>query len=112
MTQTQINQHGKQASNTLSHSDLRLMETRIKQAIRNNAEWCHSVCCVHGRPGEFSDEFWINRAPLPRFYPNAQTLAELSSGQINLITELINQDLPSGWAVKDSFASLDLTSCG
>jgi hypothetical protein len=88
------------------------METRIKQAIRNNAEWCHSVCCVHGRPGEFSDEFWINRAPLPRFYPNAQTLAELSSGQINLITELINQDLPSGWAVKDSFASLDLTSCG
>jgi hypothetical protein len=88
------------------------METRIKQAIRNNAQWCHIVCRTHGSPGEFFHEIWINRAPLPRFYPNAQTLAERSSRQINLIRELIGQGLPSGWAVKDSFASLDLTTCG
>src|SRR6516225_1230278 len=88
------------------------METRIKQAIRNNAQWCHIVCRTHGSPGEFFDEIWINHAPLPRFYPNAQTLAERSSRQINLIRELIGQGLPSGWAVKDSFASLDLTTCG
>jgi hypothetical protein len=88
------------------------METRIKQAIRNNAQWCDIVCRAHGRPGEFLDEIWINRAPLPRFYPNAQTLAEAGSRQINLIKELMNQGLPSAWAVKDSFASLDLTSCG
>lgn len=89
------------------------METRIKQAIRNNAQWCHSVCRAHGRPGEFFDEIWINRAPLPRFYPNAQTLAERSSPrQLKLIRELIDQGLPTGWAVKDSFASLDLTTCG
>src|SRR5215469_1139439 len=88
------------------------METRITQAICNNAQWCHSVCSAHGRPGEFHDGIWINRAPLPRFYPNAQTLAEPSSHQINLIRELINQGLPSGWAVKDSLASLDLTACG
>ena len=112
MTQTQINQHGKQASNTLSHSDLRLMETRIKQAIRNNAQWCDLVCRAHGRPGEFLDDIWINRAPLPRFYPNAQTLSERSSRQINSIKELTTQGLPAGWAVKDSFASLDLTACG
>jgi hypothetical protein len=88
------------------------METRIKQAIRNNAQWCHLVCRAHGSPGEFFDEIWINRAPVPRFYPNAQTLAERSSRQINLIRELISQGLSSGWAVKDSFASLDLTTCG
>ena len=88
------------------------METRIKQAIRNNAQWCHRVCRAHGRPGEFFDEIWINRASLPRFYPNAQTLAERGSRQLNLIRELIDQGLPSGWAVKDSFASLDLTVCG
>ena len=88
------------------------METRIKQAICNNAEWCHSVCRAHGKPGEFSDEIWINRAPLPRFYPNAQTLSERSSRHINFIRELISLRLPSGWAVKDSFASLDLTACG
>jgi len=88
------------------------METRITQAICNNAQWCHSVCSAHGRPGEFHDGIWINRAPLPRFYPNVQTLAEPSSHQINLIRELINQGLPSGWAVKDSLASLDLTACG
>ena len=88
------------------------MEPKIKQAIRNNAQWCHSVCHAHGRPGEFFEAIWINRAPLPRFYPNAQTLAERSSRQIDLIRELTNQGLPSGWAVKDSFASLDLTTCG
>ena len=88
------------------------METRIEQAIRNNAQWCQTVCCAHGRPGEFFEEIWINRAPLPRFYPNAQTLAERSSRQLDLIRELINQSLPSAWAVKDSLASLDLTSCG
>jgi len=88
------------------------MERRIKQAIRNNAQWCQIVCRAHDRPGEFFDEIWINRAPLPRFYPNAQTLAEGSSHQINLIRGLTNQGLPSGWAVKDSFASLDLTTCG
>jgi hypothetical protein len=88
------------------------METRIKRAIRNNAQWCQLVCRAHGRPGEFFDEIWINRAPLPRFYPNAQTLAEWGSRQINLIRELTNQGLPSGWAVKDSFASLDLSTCG
>ena len=88
------------------------METRIKQAIRNNAQWCHIVCHAHGTPGEFFEEIWINRAPLPRFYPNAQTLAERSSRQIGLIRELTNQGLPSGWAVKDSFALLDLTTCG
>src|SRR5262249_50669870 len=88
------------------------METRIEQAIRNNAEWCHIVCSAHGSPGEFFDDIWINRAPLPRFYPNAQTLADRSARQIDLISELINRGLPSGWAVKDSCASLDLTTCG
>src|SRR6516164_7194547 len=87
------------------------MEPKIKQAIRNNAQWCHSVCHAHGRPGEFFEEIWINRTPVPRFYPNAQTLAERSSRQIDLVRELANQGLPSGWAVKDSFASLDLTTC-
>lgn len=88
------------------------METRIKQAVRNNALWCHSVCHAHGRPGEFFEEIWINRAPVPRFYPNAQTLAEPSSRQIDLIGALARQGLTSGWAVKDSFASLDLTTGG
>lgn len=88
------------------------METRVKQAIHNNAQWCDVVCRAHGRPGEFFEEIWINRAPLPRFYPNAQTLAEGNSRQLNLVQELIDQGLPSGWAVKDSFASLDLTACG
>ena len=88
------------------------METRIEQAIRNNAQWCHCVCRAHARPGEFLYEIWINRGPAPRLYPNAQTLAEGGSRQLNLIKELIEQGLPSGWAVKDSFASLDLTTCG
>jgi len=54
---------------------------------------------------------WINRERVPRFYPNAQTLTAPGARQVGLIRELIVQ-LPSAWAVKDSFASLDLAPLG
>ena len=88
------------------------MEISVEQAVGNNARWCEIVCRAHGRPGEFFDEIWINRAPLPRYYPNAQTLAKRGSRRIELIKELVHEPLPAGWAVKDSFASLDLAGCG
>jgi hypothetical protein len=61
-------------------------------------------------PGEFSGEMWINRGRLPRFYPNAQTLVVRGTRQIQLIKELAA--LPVGWALKDSFATLDLAPLG
>ena len=49
---------------------------------------------------------------MPRFYPNAGTLADPSRRQLELIDELLGARLPSGWAVKDSLSALDLASRG
>jgi len=89
-----------------------MLDDRYVRAARNNAEWCDAVCRAHGNPGEFHDGIWLNRNAVPRFYPNAGTLAEPTLGQLALIDELITAPLPSGWAVKDSFSMLDLVSRG
>ena len=89
-----------------------MIDDRYIQAAHNNAEWCEAVCRSHGNPGEFHDDIWLNRHPVPRFYPNAGTLAEPSPRQLDLIDELIAARLPSGWAIKDSFSALDLASRG
>ena len=89
-----------------------MLDDRIIRAARNNARWCDAVCRAHGNPGEFHDDLWLNRHRVPRFYPNAGTLAEPSQRQLELIDELLAARLPSGWAVKDSFCALDLASRG
>jgi hypothetical protein len=89
-----------------------MLKDRNVRAARNNAELCDAVCRAHENPGEFHDDIWLNRNAVPRFYPNAGTLAEPSPRQLALIDELIAARLPSGWAVKDSFSMLDLESRG
>ncbi len=90
-----------------------MIDERIIRAARNNAEWCDLVCRAHGTWGQFHRSAWINCGSVPRFYPNVVTLAEPSAAQLELIDELLVDDaLPPGWAVKDSFAALDLTSRG
>ena len=89
-----------------------MLDDRNVRAARNNAEWCEAVCRAHGNPGEFHDDIWLSRHPVPRFYPNAGTLAEPSQRQLALIDELTAARLPPGWAVKDSFSMLDLEPRG
>jgi hypothetical protein len=89
-----------------------MLDDRNVRAARNNAEWCDAVCRAHGNPGEFHDDIWLNRNAVPRFYPNAGTLAKPSPRQLALIDELIAACLLSGWAVKDSFSMLELESRG
>ncbi len=89
-----------------------MLDDRNISAARNNAELCDAVCRSHGNPGEFHDDMWLNRQAVPRFYPNAGTLTAHSHRQFDLIDELLAARLPSGWAVKDSFCTLDLASRG
>jgi hypothetical protein len=89
-----------------------MLDDRHVRAARNNAEWCDAVSRSHGNPGEFHEDMWLNRHTVPRFYPNAGTLAEPSERQLDLIDELVAARLPRGWAVKDSFSMLDLESRG
>jgi hypothetical protein len=89
-----------------------MLDDRHVRAARNNLEWCDAVSRSHGHPGEFHDDIWLNRHTVPRFYPNAGTLADPSPRQLDLIDELVAARLPRGWAVKDSFSMLDLESRG
>jgi len=84
-------------------------QTRIAQAARNNALWCDTVCRAHGLPGEFHDSLWLNRHPVPRFYPNLVTLAPTS---LEPIYDLIAAAPAGSIGIKDSFATLDLAPLG
>lgn len=58
---------------------------------------------------------WVNAQPVPRFYPNAVTLAYDDAAleeQRSSIDILVKSNLPGRWAVKDSFNKLDLSRRG
>jgi hypothetical protein len=88
--------------------------TRIEQAARNNAIWCDTVCSAHGTPGVFYDALWLNRKPVPRFYPNVVTLTDQqdTATQISYIQTLATSNLRRGWGIKDSFSTLALADLG
>jgi hypothetical protein len=77
-------------------------------AVAGNASWCDAVCRSHGYPGTFSSRLWTSTRHRLRFYPNAITLhPEVTE------PELLAAAAPSWpFAVKDSFARLDLAPVG
>jgi hypothetical protein len=90
-----------------------MYSTWATKAAKNNADLCDCICRSHGVPGEFHGHMWANRRSVPPFYPNAITLdGSKSIEQYEVIRELTNIGIPSRWAVKDSFETLDLTSEG
>jgi hypothetical protein len=91
-----------------------MTDFRTEQAARNNAIWCDTICRAHGTPGEFSDRMWLNRHPVPPFYPNVVTLSDQrhAAAQHSHIQALMAAGLPGSWGVKDSFCTLDLTGLG
>ena len=88
--------------------------SRVEQAARNNAIWCDTICRAHGAAGEFQEDVWFNRHPVPRFYPNVVTLSNQrpAAAQLAQIQDLVAAILPDQWAIKDSFAALDLAALG
>jgi hypothetical protein len=58
---------------------------------------------------------WVNAEAVPRFYPNAVTLAHDEAAvaeQLDTIGILQKSNPPGRWAVKDSFNALDLSRRG
>lgn len=86
---------------------------RVGLVVHNNAVWCDTICRAHGHAGEFLPGIWINRHAAPQFYPNAVTLAaDPVDDQLATIRSLMAAGIPGAWAVKDSFAVLDLAPLG
>jgi hypothetical protein len=80
----------------------------LSAAVANNASWCDAVCRSHGYPGAFSSRLWTSVRHRLRFYPNAITLHPTVTE-----AEALAAAAPSGpFAVKDSFARLDLAPAG
>jgi hypothetical protein len=86
----------------------------IAVAARNNALWCDAVCRAHGRPGVFDELLW--HAPLGALplYPDVVTLAgaDAAGAQRSAIVELLAAGRARDWAIKDSYAALDLAPLG
>ncbi|GAB2177577.1 hypothetical protein [Dongia sp. agr-C8] len=85
---------------------MRAVDPSIALAARNNAEWCDAVTRSWGQPCRFEAEFWINPGEAPPFYPNAVTLEPRE--QVPPAIASARED----FAVKDSFAALDLSAHG
>ncbi len=84
-------------------------------AALNNARWCDAVCRAHGHAGRMLPHMWVNAATVPRFYPNAVTLAVGDTAleeQRSTVEILQKSNLPGRWSVKDSFNKLDLSRRG
>lgn len=84
------------------------MTRNAEAAARNNAAWCDVVCRTHALDTRFDDDAWTSRTRTPIHYPDAVTLVRDPP-----VRELLDRiDVSAGCSIKDSFASLDLTTCG
>jgi hypothetical protein len=79
-----------------------------RAAARNNAEWCHAFSRTHGVTGRFRAEWWSSPARTPPYYPDAVTLRT----EVDVPALLADVERGEGCSVKDSFASLDLSTAG
>ncbi|MGW3657588.1 hypothetical protein ACWD6R_18725 [Streptomyces sp. NPDC005151] len=78
-------------------------------AARNNADWCASVCWSHGILGTFGKTAWWSSRRTPPYYPDAVTLHH-DAVPPDFLAEI--DTASPGCSIKDSFATLDLTSSG
>jgi hypothetical protein len=77
-------------------------------AVGNNASWCDAVCRSHGFPGVFDTRLWVSHGHHLEFYPQVITLSpEVAAGEATA-----TKDSAQPYAVKDSFARLDLAPDG
>ena len=89
-----------------------MFSERTRLAAHNNAVWCDTVSATHGTPGTFTDAAWFCEHATPPFYPNVVTLTpDDTDGQRQVVERLIGR-VPDFWAVKDSFAVLDIHALG
>jgi hypothetical protein len=81
-------------------------------ATRNNVEWCDTVCRTHAIPRRLDPDFWVQPRKGPPYYSNCITLSRSGETRQHAAIESLKADLPDGFSIKDSFASLDLSAAG
>ncbi|MGW5420405.1 hypothetical protein [Streptomyces sp. NPDC003943] len=81
----------------------------LSAAVRNNADWCDTMCRAHGLSGAFGPRAWSSPRRTPLYYPDAVTLAPDTAAEDFL--DAVDRTAP-GASVKDSYARLDLAGSG
>jgi len=80
--------------------------------LSNNLDWYRSVLAPHGLAGTIADGLWTCRGHVPPYYSNAITVSpDGKDRQLRAIAGLAAA-LGRPFAVKDSFAALDLEPLG
>jgi hypothetical protein len=80
----------------------------VEAAASNNVHWCDLVCRTHGITTQRDAVAWTSQTRTPALYPDAVTLVPTPS-----LPDLLDRiDLSPGCSIKDSFASMDLTTSG
>lgn len=88
--------------------------SRVELAVLNNTRWYEAIFRAHGLASEVDGRVWLSHETPPPFHSN---LVVLSRGTSQTEVEAYVADLatvprPGGWSLKDSYASLDLSSLG
>ncbi|WP_241562207.1 hypothetical protein [Streptomyces hoynatensis] len=81
----------------------------VRAAARNNADWCAAVCRSHHIGGTFGPRAWSSARRPPAYFPDAVTLRR-DAAPADLLPRLGASS--RAYAVKDSFAALDLAPHG
>ncbi len=90
------------------HATLRLMDEWQQLGAENNAQWCDLVVASHDGQGVFAQDAWTSSARTPPLFPDAVTLIPSPR-----VPDLLSRvDSSPGCTIKDSFASLDLSTNG
>lgn len=89
------------------------LHSYLFKAIKNNAKWCDLITKGHGKPGDFESGLWRNTNQVPLFYPNIITLDQKTSeAQKDIIDTITSINPKDNWAIKDSYARLELEGDG
>lgn len=88
------------------------MPTEAERCLSNNLDWYRSVLSTHGLAGSVAEGVWTCVGEVPPYYANAMTVSATGAKAQCRAIQGLARALPRPFAVKDSFATLDLAPLG
>ena len=88
--------------------------SKTQLAVLNNIRWYEAIFEAHGLSSRLDGMVWLSHETPPPFHSNLVVLSA-STSRTNIeayVLDLESVSRPRGWSMKDSYACLDLSSCG
>lgn len=84
--------------------------TWLSEAVSNNAAWCAAIAASHNIASSWRESIWFSEHTMSPLYPNIVTLSRGVAINEQIID--IDQNLRTGWGIKDSYKDLELEGNG